>query len=96
VVEGTITKVMPFGIFVELDKDIQGLAHVLELSYEPIKHPDEVVKAGQQRQFKIISIEPGEHRLGLSIKQLEEAPKKKEKTEVKEEAKEEKTEVAAE
>lgn len=96
VVEGTITKVMPFGIFVELDKDIQGLAHVLELSYEPVKHPDEVVKAGQQRQFKIISIEPGEHRLGLSIKQLEEAPKKKEKTEVKEEAKEEKTEVAAE
>jgi ribosomal protein S1 len=67
---------MPFGVFVELDKDIQGLAHLLELSHEAIKSPDEVLKVGEEREFKIISIEPAEHRLGLSLRQLTEAPKK--------------------
>ncbi len=78
VVKGTISKVMPFGVFVELDKDIQGLAHLMELSHEPVKSADEVVKPGEEYEFKIISIEPAEHRLGLSIKQLTEAPKKAE------------------
>jgi small subunit ribosomal protein S1 len=78
VVKGTVSKIMPFGVFVELDKDIQGLAHLMELSHEPIKAAEEVVKPGQEMEFKIISIEPAEHRLGLSIKQLTEAPKKSE------------------
>ncbi|MCC7356692.1 MAG: S1 RNA-binding domain-containing protein [Candidatus Doudnabacteria bacterium] len=81
VVKGTITKVMPFGVFVELDKDIQGLAHLLELSHDAVKNPDELVKVGEEKEFKIISIEPGEHRLGLSLKQLTEAPKKAEAAE---------------
>ena len=76
VVKGTISKIMPFGVFVELDKDIQGLAHLIELSHEPVKQAEDVVKIGQEAEFKVISIEPGEHRLGLSIKQLTEAPKK--------------------
>lgn len=78
VVKGTVSKIMPFGVFVELDKDIQGLAHLMELSHEPVKTAEEVVKPGQEMEFKIISIEPAEHRLGLSIKQLTEAPKKAE------------------
>jgi ribosomal protein S1 len=78
VVKGKVSKIMPFGVFVELDKDIQGLAHVMELSHEPVKSAEEVVKVGDDREFKIISIEPAEHRLGLSIKQLTEAPPKKE------------------
>lgn len=80
-IKGTITKVMPFGVFVELDKDIQGLAHLLELSHDAVKNPDEVVKVGEEKEFKIISIEPGEHRLGLSLKAMTESPKKEEKTE---------------
>jgi small subunit ribosomal protein S1 len=76
-VKGKVSKVMPFGVFVELDKDIQGLAHVMELSHEPVKSAEDVVKVGEEREFKIISIEPAEHRLGLSIKQLTEAPPKK-------------------
>lgn len=75
-VTGTVTKIMPFGVFVELDKDIQGLAHLMELSHEAVKNPEEVLKTGDEREFKIISIEPGEHRLGLSLRALEEAPKK--------------------
>ena len=67
---------MPFGVFVELDQDIQGLAHLVELSHGEVKDANEVVKEGEEREFKVISIEPGEHRLGLSIKQLTPAPKK--------------------
>lgn len=80
-VTGVVTKIMPFGVFVELDKDIQGLAHIMELSHDAIKNPEEVMKAGEEKEFKIISIEPGEHRLGLSLKALTEAPKKEVKQE---------------
>ena len=72
IVSGKVTKVMPFGVFVELDKDIQGLAHLLELSHESVKNPEELLKVGEEKSFKIISIEPAEHRLGLSLKALEE------------------------
>lgn len=74
VVKGTISKIMPFGVFVELDKDIQGLAHLVELSHDPVKSAEDVVKTGEEYEFKVISIEPAEHRLGLSIKQMTEAP----------------------
>jgi small subunit ribosomal protein S1 len=78
VVTGKVAKLTTFGAFVELDKDIQGLAHLIELSHDPIKGAEEVLKVGEEREFKIISIEPAEHRLGLSVKQLTEAPKKEE------------------
>lgn len=75
VVNGKIAKIMPFGVFVELDKDIQGLAHIMELSHTAIKNAEEILKPGEEKEFKIISIEPAEHRLGLSIKAMSEAPK---------------------
>lgn len=72
VVKGRVSKIMPFGVFVELDYDIQGLAHVMELSAQPVKTPEEIVKIDQEMEFKIISIEPSEHRLGLSLKAMQE------------------------
>jgi small subunit ribosomal protein S1 len=77
-VSGKVAKVMPFGVFVELDKDIQGLCHIMELSHEAVKNPEEILKPGEEKEFKIISIEPAEHRLGLSLKAMTEAPKKAE------------------
>lgn len=70
VVEGTILKVNPFGFFVELDPEIHGLAHVSELSDKPVKDVPEIGKEGERMKFKIVSIEPNEHRLGLSLKAL--------------------------
>lgn len=94
IVKGKVSKIMPFGVFVELDSDIQGLAHLIELSHDEVKDASEVVKEGEEREFKVISIEPAEHRLGLSIKQLTEAPAKAEKAEAP--AEEEKTEEKSE
>lgn len=74
VVKGTVLKLNPFGAFVELDSQIHGLAHISELSKKMVKDPSDVVKVGDTAEFKIISIEPNEHRLGLSIKALYEKP----------------------
>ncbi len=71
-VKGTVIKANPFGLFVELDKDIHGLAHISELSNKPIENLNEIAKAGDVLDFKIISIEPNHHRLGLSLKALKE------------------------
>lgn len=93
---GKVAKVMPFGVFVELDKDIQGLCHIMELSHEAIKNPEEILKPGEEKEFKIISIEPAEHRLGLSLKALTEAPKKAEAKAEEKPVEEKKEEVSTE
>jgi small subunit ribosomal protein S1 len=77
IVKGKILKANPFGFFVELDPEIHGLAHISELSSKPIRDPLEVAKIGDTLDFKIVSIEPTDHRLGLSLKALKEKPKEK-------------------
>lgn len=88
IVTGKVLKVNPFGFFVELDKDIHGLAHVSELGLANGKKPEDIAKAGDEVEFKIISIEPEHHRLGLSLKD-DDNNKKESVEEEKEEKKEE-------
>lgn len=71
VVDGKILKVNPFGLFVELDAEIHGLAHVSELAVKPNVPLEEQIQPSQVRKFKIVSIEPEHHRLGLSEKALQ-------------------------
>ena len=65
-VQGKVLKVNPFGLFVELDAEIHGLAHVSELEEKPATP----YAPGQALDFVIVSIEPVQHRLGLSRKRL--------------------------
>jgi small subunit ribosomal protein S1 len=88
-VEGKIVKINPFGFFVELDSDIQGLAHISELSDKPVEDANEIAKIGDTMKFRIVSVEPNEHRLGLSLKDEKKEPKKKAKAEKTEEKVEE-------
>lgn len=71
-VEGTVLKVNPFGFFVELDPEIHGLAHVSELSDKPVEDVTTIANPGDKVTFRIVSIEPNEHRLGLSLKAVDE------------------------
>lgn len=83
-VEGTVLKVNPFGLFVELDEEIHGLAHVSELSDKPVTDVTTIAKPGDRMSFRIVSIEPKEHRLGLSLKpedSEESSPEESEKVE---------------
>jgi len=67
IVTGTILKVNPFGLFVKLDDDIHGLAHISQLGLAPAQKINEVFKVGQKQKFTVVSIEPEGHRLGLAI-----------------------------
>ena len=67
-VEGKVIKVNPFGLFVQLDENIQGLAHISEMKLKEGQTIENVVKVGETKTFKIISIDAEKHRLGLSLK----------------------------
>ena len=72
VVKGAVTRVTPFGVFVRLDSDIDGLVHISEISQERITDPGTILHLGETFEFKIISIDPEQHRLGLSYKRAKE------------------------
>lgn len=67
-ITGEVLKVTAFGGFVKLDEDIHGLVHISELPAEAQTKPETALKAGEKMAFRIISLEPKEHRLGLSLK----------------------------
>ncbi len=85
-VEGEVIKVTPFGGFVKLDEKIHGLIHSSELPKEAQNDPGLVLKAKKKIKFTIISLEPTEHRLGLSVK----SQQKEDKGEDKDKAREQK------
>ncbi len=67
VVKGKILKVNPFGLFVELDELIHGLAHISQLNLGQGQKIEELFKANSEMDFEITSIEAKEHRLGLTV-----------------------------
>jgi len=74
-ISGQVLKINHFGVFVELDHDIHGLAHISELSDKRVTDPSDIVKIGEHYSFRILSIEPENHRLGLSMKAVKSEPK---------------------
>lgn len=76
-VKGEVTRVTPFGAFVKLGSNIEGLVHISEMSDKQVVDPREILSAGDKKDFKIISIEPEAHKLGLSLKGLAKKTAKK-------------------
>ncbi len=74
-VKGKVLKINPFGLFVELDPDIHGLAHISELSDRPVKDVNEIARVGDEFEFRVVSIDPENHRLGLSLRKQKEEKK---------------------
>ena len=91
-VKGKVLKVNPFGAFVELDNDIHGLVHISELSDKKVDNLESIVKPGEDHEFVILTIEPKNHRLGLSLKAAVKKPAKKNTKDKKEDEKEVKEE----
>tara|TARA_B100000029_G_C17483787_1_gene926471 strand:- start:38 stop:1324 length:1287 start_codon:yes stop_codon:yes gene_type:complete len=71
VVEGEVTKVVPFGAFVTIGKGVEGLVHVTEISIEKIDSPELALAIGQKVQVKIIELDIPKRRVNLSIKQAD-------------------------
>ena len=66
-----VANLMPFGAFVKIDKGIEGLVHISQISEKRIAKPDEVLKVGQKVNAKIINIDLENKKVELSIRELE-------------------------
>jgi small subunit ribosomal protein S1 len=69
-IDGFVTKLADFGAFVELEEGVEGLVYVSEISEQRIEKPGDVLKVGDKVRAEILSIEPKERRISLSMKQL--------------------------
>ena len=78
VVRGRIVRHAPFGVFVELDEGIEGLCHVSELEDEDKQDIENRFKLGEEGEFKIIKLSPGERKIGLSHRALSEDAERRE------------------
>jgi len=70
-VTGTITSITDFGAFMEVEKGMEGLIHISDISWERIKHPSDKLKVGQETEAIILNIDVEKQKLSLGIKQLE-------------------------
>ena len=75
VVQGKIVNILNYGIFVELEKGIEGLVHISEISWvKRISHPENIYAIGDTVEAKVINIDAANKKISLSIKQIEKDP----------------------
>ncbi len=70
IVKGEVTKITNFGVFVELESDLEGLLHVSELSEQKVD-PKEIVDVGDEIEVKILRVDTEERKIGLSLKRAQ-------------------------
>jgi small subunit ribosomal protein S1 len=73
VVDGTVTRTVDFGAFVELEPGLEGLVHISELADHHVKSVSSAVKQGETVKVKVLEIDPKSRRISLSIKRANEA-----------------------
>ena len=71
IVKGKVTKITNFGVFVELEPDLEGLLHVSELSDQKVDTPQEVVKVSEEIEVKILRVDIEDRKIGLSLKRAQ-------------------------
>jgi small subunit ribosomal protein S1 len=70
-VNGKVTKLTNFGVFVELEPGLEGLLHISELADHKVENPEDVVKVGDPIEVKVLRVDPGERKIGLSRKRAQ-------------------------
>ncbi|MER2008277.1 MULTISPECIES: S1 domain-containing post-transcriptional regulator GSP13 [unclassified Psychrobacillus] len=74
VVTGKVTGIQPYGAFVSLDEQTQGLVHISEITYGYVKEVGEFLTVGQEVEVKILDIDGEAGKISLSIRELQEKP----------------------
>ncbi len=75
VVRGKVVSISDYGAFLELEKGVEGLIHISEMSWtQHIKHPSKVLSVGETVEAKVLSIQKDERKISLGLKQLEPDP----------------------
>ena len=81
VIHGKVVRIVPFGAFIEVEKGVDGLVHVSQISYERIETPAAVLNVGDEVDAKIISLDPVAKKMNLSIKATLPEPERKPRAE---------------
>ncbi|MFG6119537.1 S1 domain-containing post-transcriptional regulator GSP13 [Thalassobacillus sp. B23F22_16] len=76
VLEGKVTGIQPYGAFVALDDQVQGLVHISEVTHGYVKDINEHLSEGDEVKVKILNIDEKKNKYSLSIRATQEAPKK--------------------
>ena len=75
IVKGKVVNIANYGVFVELEKGVEGLIHISEISWtQHIKHPSEVFSLGEEIEAKVLNIDGEDRKISLGFKQLEPDP----------------------
>jgi len=70
IIEGQVTKLVPFGAFVRVAPGIEGLVHISELSEQHVDSPESVLSVGDQVRVKVIEVDVARRRISLSMRQV--------------------------
>jgi predicted RNA-binding protein with RPS1 domain len=81
IVNGKVTRIEKFGVFIEIGAERPGLAHISELTHGYIRTPDEVVKVGDEVDVKVLEVNRRKKQIKLSLKELQVEPKQEEEEE---------------
>ena len=74
-IQGKVVNIVPYGAFIELEKGIEGLVHISELSWtRRVGNPNEIVKIGESVEAVVLSVEPENQKMALGIRQAVENP----------------------
>ena len=71
IVKGKVTKITNFGVFVELEDDLEGLLHISELADHKVENPHDIVTAEQELEVKILRVDLEDRKIGLSLKRAQ-------------------------
>ncbi|MBN1818067.1 MAG: 30S ribosomal protein S1 [Sedimentisphaerales bacterium] len=80
IVKGKVTKLTNFGVFVELEDDLEGLLHISELADHKIDSPQEVVNLGDEIEVKILRVDTDSRKIGLSLRRVQWAAEEHQKS----------------
>ncbi len=71
IVQGKVTKITNFGVFVGLEDGLEGLLHISELADHKVENPEDIVKVGDDLEVKILRVDTDERKIGLSRRRVE-------------------------
>jgi general stress protein 13 len=71
IVTGKVTGIQPYGAFVALDEETQGLIHISEITHGYVRNIEDYIKVGDEVKAKIISIDEEEGKISLSMREME-------------------------
>ena len=74
VLTGKVTGIQPYGAFVALDEQTQGLVHISEITYGFVKDVNEFLSVGEEIQVKVLDVDAEQKKISLSIRELQEVP----------------------